>query len=110
MRTCMDKAGRAFNGLDMRPAGVMRNVLSKTQTASGSIDALIHDSIDQGLIYPAYQNALCKAVLPAPIPILRSIRKLTDRGGSARGGFLLRFITGNICLGSSRQSYRQSGA
>lgn len=76
---------------------------------SGATDALIIDRIDHGLMDPSYQGTRRRAALPAQRTVFRSIRKRSERGGTARGRIHLTLRTRNVRRGSSSQSSGKSG-
>lgn len=109
LNTRIDRTAWALEGRVMRAEGFMSDFHARTQEASGDINSLINESIYQGLMDLAYQEARLKATLPAPIPIIRSIPKRTDRGGSTRRGITLSIRTDNILRGSSSETHSQPG-
>lgn len=64
----IDATAKAFNRMVTRAAGFMSDFHAKKQTASGAIDALINDSMDQGVMNASYQDSRRRAVLLAAIP------------------------------------------
>lgn len=97
----MVRTSRDLDGLVMSATGFMSGFHAKKQEESGSIDSLIHDSMEPGLVGHAYPEARRKALIPAPIHILRSVCKRTYCGSFERGGIPLRIRTRNILRGSS---------